>query len=350
MRTKNNRRNSSMELLRIISMLLVMIVHASFLSLGVPSNGDCMNNPGISIFRFSVESLSVVCVDVFVLLSGYYGIKWHKERITSLIFQVFFFSILVFLSVGSFSSLELFNLQGVSHLFLLNSSDYWFVKSYLILYLFAPLLNSFVETGSSRNLKFFILFFFLIQTIYGWMSIYGIADFCGGYSALSFMGLYVLIRYLRYHYDFQLKSVSWQKYLLVYFLVTIIQAIVAFFITVNNFPVAGRLFTYTNPLVILQAFALLMTFANIKPFFNKTINWVSSSCLAVYLLHGNELFLRPIFGLKIRAWFNDLPFSIFLMKTSLFICLLYFSAILIDKIQMLIWNKLLRRILNIKSF
>ena len=48
-------RDSNMELLRIIAMLLVLIVHANFKALGVPSQIDVITIPFPSFLRFFVS-------------------------------------------------------------------------------------------------------------------------------------------------------------------------------------------------------------------------------------------------------------------------------------------------------
>lgn len=99
-------RDSNMELLRIVAMLLVLVVHADFASLGAPTKVEVMNNPYLSIVRLGVESISIISVNVFVLLSGWYGIKMKRKGLIGLLFQSMFFGILgVFLC----NSLSLFN-------------------------------------------------------------------------------------------------------------------------------------------------------------------------------------------------------------------------------------------------
>lgn len=59
-------RESNMELLRIVAMLLVMVVHANFRALGWPSSlGEVTPNHSILI-NFFVESFSIICVNIFV--------------------------------------------------------------------------------------------------------------------------------------------------------------------------------------------------------------------------------------------------------------------------------------------
>jgi hypothetical protein len=335
------KRDSNMELLRIVAMLLVMIVHASFLAVGVPKCNEAVCNPISTLSRFFSESLSVVCVNVFVLLSGWYGIKIKKNKILELIFQVLFFSVLVYCSFLLFDFKTYFNVDKAGTVLLIHSDDYWFIKSYLGLCIFAPLINSFIERSSEKQLRNIIIVFYLFQTIYGWLFINGADWFGGGYSAVSFVGLYMLARYVRL-YLLKYTDFTWKKYLCCFFIIAIFQTILAFAVTYLGLPIAGRLFTYTNPFVIIESLCLLLAFNKMK-FQSSLINWIATSCLAVYLLHANELFLRPYYGMIIHNWFINDNTLYFLIHTIFFISLLFLLAILIDKVRIYIWNQINRK-------
>ena len=84
-------RDSNMELLRIIAMLLVCIVHANFRALPVPTYEEAFTNVSSSILRYFTESISIICVNLFVLISGWYGIKFKFSRLKEFLAQVLFF-------------------------------------------------------------------------------------------------------------------------------------------------------------------------------------------------------------------------------------------------------------------
>ena len=52
-------RDSNMELLRIVAMLLVLVVHADFASIGSPTIIEVMDAPYSSIARLGVECISI---------------------------------------------------------------------------------------------------------------------------------------------------------------------------------------------------------------------------------------------------------------------------------------------------
>ena len=87
-------RDSNMELFRIVSMLLVMVFHIHFISF-CDFNNDTLNfedNPINAYLRILGTTLTFTCVDVFILLSGWYGINTKISKIREFIFQVLFYS------------------------------------------------------------------------------------------------------------------------------------------------------------------------------------------------------------------------------------------------------------------
>lgn len=69
-------RQSNIELLRIVSMLLILIVHIDGASLGLPQPmGDITSITTRDWWRLIVESISIIGVNCFVLILGYFGIR-----------------------------------------------------------------------------------------------------------------------------------------------------------------------------------------------------------------------------------------------------------------------------------
>lgn len=334
-------RNSTMELLRIIAMVLVMTNHAGFMALGVPSPEDAAGSPLLTALTFSDMALSITCVNIFVLLSGWFGIKWRPIKIWGLIFQVVFFSLAIYAALCVINPQGYANFGSLATALLLHNCDYWFVKSYLLLFLLAPMLNKFIEEATKKQLGIFLLCFYAIQTIYGWLSINGASDFAGGYSMLSFIGLYTLAAYLRLHGS---MFNSWRAihFIAVYLGIAAVQAVVAIAVTRLGLPIAGRLFTYTNPLVIIQSASIVMAFAKMKGSNIDIINWVAASCFAVYLFHGNEFLLRPYYAKYINGIFQTNGITTAILLTAAFIAVVFVASILIDKVRLLLWNGICR--------
>lgn len=217
---------------------------------------------------------------------------------------------------------------------------YWFIPAYLGLYLFAPLLNTFVEHVSIKNLGWYILIFYIFQFFDSLPFSYGMSQM--GYSTFSFCGLYLIGRYLRISKLSEKTIINNKKVVLAWILlVTLIIAGTA--ICASYFLKRGgvRIFfplsplVYNNPLVVIQSALILIFFTKIK-LKSNIINWCAGGALAIYLLHmhpdlkelyykiGNDLYL--------------LPYSLhFLLLPILFICVAII-AIPIDKIRARIFD------------
>lgn len=53
---------------------------------------------------------------------------------------------------------------------ILITDDYWFVPAYLSLYIFSPVINSFIEKANKHTFATVVIAMLLIQSVYGWIS------------------------------------------------------------------------------------------------------------------------------------------------------------------------------------
>ena len=164
----NVERESNMELLRIVAMFLVLVVHSDFFSLGIPTQDLCNTSPIFAWGQFFFQSISIVCVNVFILISGWFGIRPRWRSFLNFIFQCLFFSCGIYV-VCLIAGLSDFSLNGLSQCLFLTDL-YWFIIAYIGLYIYAPVINTFVENVDSKTLRNFLLMFFAFQTLYAWFS------------------------------------------------------------------------------------------------------------------------------------------------------------------------------------
>lgn len=340
---KIKERSSNFELLRIIAMILVLIIHV-LICLPRPTSSLVIVAPLKALGFYFTDAVSIVCVNVFILISGWFGINLKMRKLGILLFQIFFFAIFIWGFLSFIAPNKYINLRSFSTVFMLNTSDYWFIKSYLGLYLLAPIINSFVERASRKHYRNILILLYVFQTVYGWISIDGASWIAGGYSAFSFVCLYLLGRYIRIYGNqitigrfYTLSSISKKHLLLVFLSIVFFLTFLAYVVTYLGFPIEGRLFTYTNPLVILESIVLLLFFSKIR-FENPIINRIAFSCLSIYLLHGNELVLRPYYGSWIYQWYSCETTIGFILKTLLLILLVCAIALSLDQIRLFLSN------------
>jgi len=326
-----------MELLRIVSMLFVLILHANFLGIHAPSYDDLVGSLFSTFMRCFVEALAIVAVDVFVLISGWFGINFSYKKLGALFFQVFFFTFGFFIVFACISPLEALTVDKVKGIFLMNG-DYWFVKAYIVLFLLSPVLNAFVEHATKKQFQIVLVSYYAFHTLYGWFMDASVSFTMNGTTALSFIGLYLLGRYLRL-YPFKLTQMKKSADLLIYFGCALTLSLINIFLLSKGQTVSaeGRLYSYASPIVILSSVYLLLFFSKLS-FKNKAINWVASSCLAVYLFHCNGFFFGKYYRHLIEYIYYDYETSFSLLWILFYILVIYILAILIDKVRIILWK------------
>lgn len=326
-------RDSNMELLRLVAMLLVLIVHANFRALPVPDYTHVHSNPSSAFLMFMTEGFSIYAVDLFVLLSGWYGIRFKFKRLVELVFQVLFFGLFAIGVCAIFAPQELTH-DVLSRLLLLGENDYWFVKTYVALYILSPVLNAFVEQASRKQFAIVLLTFFSFQFLYGW-AFESTRWLVAGYSLPSFIGLYLLARFMRLH---PLKCWQLSRWIdLGIYLVIVAFLTISMFVIKQHAGRGGALYFYICPLVIVGAMHLMLFFSKFS-FRSRVVNWLAISAFAAYLTQSSSFIGKPFYDEIILGWFNNEPRSQFIIYTGLLVLAVFFGSIMIDKLRILLWE------------
>lgn len=331
--SKVKRRESNLELLRIISMMLVMLVHYIQISV-VHTKADLISNPIRAISELELHSIAEICVHCFILISGYFGIRWRFKSFAGLIFQLVFWAILgyyiyeyllePFIGIEKDVTLRAF----ISSLFE-SYRGRWFVSAYVTLYILSPLINSFVEKVSEKKLLTFIGVFYLYSTIYSYLMLSD--EFNVGLSALSMVGLYTLGAWLKRS---KLRIVHCNKY---YDLIGFLAC--TFIMTGGSavlllIGIGKSIYGYLNPIVIIESLFLFQFFRKIEVGHIGWINFLASSAFAAFLLHCHGL-VGPVWN-NICHHIHESNYA--LLYVFIFIAATFVIAVLIDKIRMFVWE------------
>lgn len=335
MQTKT--RQSQFELLRIVSMFMILGLHVNLLAIGFPTTNEIATLPVQSFIRFFAENLCIVGVNVFVLISGWFGINFRKKGLCNLIFQGLFYSILLFIPFAVAGRIEINKINILSTLMLYKNA-YWFIWAYLVLYVLTPILNSFIENSEKKIIKRVIILFYVIQTIVFIFTPCGF--YKGGYDPLSFIGLYLLARYLKLY----LKAYNKYYDLMVYLFCVLANTLLIFIppmIGLDNSTLLSISNVYVNPLNIIGATALVLFFSKLK-IQSKFINWVATSCFAVYLFHMHFC-IRDYYIETAKGIFDNYSGMAYVMHISLMIVVFFIIPILLDKVRIFCFNALWKK-------
>ncbi len=207
-----SKRLANMELLRIISMYMVIMYHYTYRSEFLTDIS--LHMEAGAYIAWMVKGLPAVAVNCYVLLSGYFLVEsqFKAGRVFYLIAQVLFYtvSISVLALLAGIVSLGDFTTQDfLMELFPIQRQHYWFLSAYMLLYVLSPILAAGVKTLTKKQLQVAIglLLGFLcveksILPVTG-----GLAG--NGFSATWFICLFLVAAYVRlYGLEF-LKKPLW---------------------------------------------------------------------------------------------------------------------------------------------
>lgn len=312
-------------------MLLVMLVHTC--CNGILSWYDTPTYSIENFVRFLIEAISIVGVNCFILISGYFGIRLKLKSVANIAFQTYFFSIL-----GLLGYYILNNQVPASTLLrcLFPLSNYiWFLPCYLLLMLFSPILNSWLKASSTRHI--FIITFLLYGITYYWGMVWKDSHGFGGYSFGFFVILYIsghlIARYRHNH-----PPRKW-KYLSCYFACVAILIIIS--AIQHKYPVfTSLIWSYDCPIVLAESICLFLFFTCIDIGSNRLVNWLGRSCFAVLLLHIAPCSTYNQWLLHVSE--NTSGYNT-LLWTALIVIVYYVAAILLDQCRLLLWNKLIQQ-------
>lgn len=308
-------RNSSIELLRIISMLAIITYHFIARQYGLYVIGnDRLGQPELlqKLITFQIGGLGVPC---FMFISGYYSIKWRKNRFINIIAQGAFYSAISI--IGLYIVNKMFNYKQLCFI-----NEWWFLQAYIIVYLLSPGLNYIVETFRAKKLLYSICFlwFVLFSSLIRQREL-------GGVVLLT--TIYFTARYMRLYVTENIKQLSH----LIFILLLLIQlGLTCLSFYTNHIGFKPLIMNYSNPINTLMIGFLVITTEKIV-FHSRITNYFASSCLGVYLLSESD------FG---KSFFSSLfpkDFNIILFIVASFIIFVFCTVI--DKVRNLIFHKII---------
>lgn len=330
-------RQGNIELLRIISIILIVVLHADLFSLSAPDYNRLMISPLVSISQLAVESIAICLVNIFIFISGWFGVRPTIKSFSNLCFQILYFTIGIYFTT-ILLGVNTINLSGIlSIVFLTNNG--WFIRSYILLLILAPIINLYITNTNRLHFKWLLIFFFLFQTIYGWL--FDVAKFFdNGYSTISFVGIYLLARYMKI---FNPKVSNFNRYydLLIFIFLSVTLTILTIYPAyLSNSYRIMQLFAYNNPIVILMSLFLFLFFTKLK-FYNQFIIKLASSSFAIYLLHCNPNIMNEYFVRPIKYFYQNFDGVESLGFITLIVIIYIVAALILDIPRKYIWNKYL---------
>lgn len=332
-----NRRNSSVELLRIFSMLMIVTSHISFHGFYTDEKYQWISS-WVNKWILQWTNMGSLGVDIFVILSGYYLVRSNHvdlRKFSKLLAEVFFYSSLSYLFFIGIGFYDFSPLECLKAFLPFTYGVYWFFTAYLTVYILHPYINRLFIVGVSAdesdnpNILNFILILICLWSIpHTFLG----ADLYA-HEICQFLMLYSIGASIRI-YGSIFKTPKNRLFLL---------SLVIIWVCIPLFGMLiGRQLSYfeehvtyfysrNSILTIALAYAICVFTLQRDSFYKHSINGIAESVFAVYLITDNYYFREYVYYniLCVRSWASSpmLPIMLLLYALTLFA-----GAVVIDKV------------------
>jgi len=349
---RNQRRNSNIELLRIISIFLIILGHFCLQTDWEFSHTSYLLESLIHTFWIGGK----LGVDIFVLITGYFLVcaRFKIHSFFKVWLEAYFYGVLVY-AFALYMGIISLNLKDTIKTFLLSSTGYlnWFVTAYLVMVALSPFLNILLRNLTKRNFQVMLgifVFLAILKTLFHNPSIGST-----GNDSIWLIVIYCFGAYIRLFED-DLKSISIGRYRIGLMLtlgmsvasVFCLDAIQRTYHISSNPLFYGRFIDGFSPIQLLSAVFIFIIVIYKRPVHIYLVNKIASTTFAIYLIHANLLIVPWLWNSVVRA--NRFEKSYFVLIYGVGAALsIFIICSLIDLVRQAILGRTERALLNILS-
>lgn len=309
-------RQSNFEMLRIISMFLIILCHMNGHIDVIGEGFKITYNSYVSVALHIWGGLGVNC---FTMISGYFMIdkSFDFKRVLKIAVQTWIYSILLMI-VGTCFIKQSFNLNDVLISFLpILFGEYWYVTAFVGMAMVSPFLNILIKKLGKTNWKKMIIVVGIMLSV-----IPNLIPHLTYYNdTLWLIYIYILIGGMKYY---ECMGLSKSKALLI-FIISFMFILISTLITLalaNDHPILYQGLGYFSTrcvfVMLICSVSLFEFFRQIK-FSNTFVNRIASTAFGVYLLHENPWINKYIWNsiFHLSEFFNKWYFGIYCILIGL---------------------------------
>lgn len=328
-------RNYGIDLLRMVSMLMVITLHTLGHGGVLSMAEDQAGNGNITNYAIAwlFEILAYAAVDIFVMITGYaYARSRYKfSGLLVMWLQVLFYSVGIYLYITKVYKPFLYDSSELTGWFFpLVNNKYWFFTAYFALSAFIPVLSAGIRHLTEKQHRLVLIACFVVSLPAMW----GLDLFYmkAGYSMAWFVILFLIGSYLRL-YGEKLRLCKW-KCIVMFIVSCLVTWGVKMLIDAKQISTAFTLVSYMAPTIVLAAAALVMLFSQLKfpAFIAKLIGQFAPAAFGVYLIHEHPLF-REYFISGQFAFFGVIDPGKMIWKIVTTVLSIFFFCLVIDWIR-----------------
>ena len=339
-------RSSNFEILRILSMIMIIMHHYALFS-GFIWEGEVTTNRLIVNF-FSM--FGRMGVSIFIIISGFFydKTKLSIRKIVKLLLQVWVYSILG-LIIGIICNSDKVNIiNTIKSMFPIIFRMYWFISCYFLIYIFSPFLKQIVDKFSKKDLKIMITLMILIWSFLGTLLS---ASYTFYNEFIWLIVVYIIGAYIK-KYDVNIfKNNKIRLYVIFATIILLNVLMVGIEMLATKIPLLENRERFFNdmqtPFMLLLALLLFNIFKNINMKNYELINKIASTTFGVYLIHANY-FLGDIIWKNIVQGAKYVNSPMLILNAILGVIGVFIACSIIDFIvEKVIINNLIKLLSNI---
>lgn len=343
----NSKRESSIELLKVLALIAIIICHTYtnftlasdytneekiFFDVTTFSNAEYFSFQIIITFGYLCDIIFFVCTSWFLCDKK----RNNKGKIANMIINTFFLSVL-FLLVYAILNFEISDGLVLSSFFPISNRVYWYITCYIIFYSIYPYLNILIDNISKKQHFSFCFVSFMLYYVYSFLLSYELFYIN---KLIAFIIIYFIVSYIKkYNYDFCEST----KTNIIVFVATTFTFYLYRFVNFAITPINVDWHVLYNPFFLIMAISLLNIFRRIK-FHSEIINTISSLTMFAYIVHSNPLLVNNTIIPLISKLLLVTGTNYIVIKILLFALLLAIISFAISFIYRALTNKLVRKI------
>ena len=317
-------RNHGLDLLRMVSMLMVAVLH-------VLGQGGVLARTGSNDVTYYVcyflEAACLCAVNCYGLISGYVGSRstFKARKLISMILTVEFYSLLIGLILG-LTHRDWLDRDVLLQIMLpVQWKTWWYYSAYVGLYLLTPFLNRGVNALENREKKNLMAVCFMVFSVFPMAAKSFSVDFfslIGGYSLIWLIVLYVFgacLRGIEEEAEDGAKNGFWEGILKlnipvlagIFLLSTALAWLWKLLVEIHLIRVPAEtafnrmLLIYHSPTLLINGLALVLLFRQltIRPGrLRQVIGLLAPSAFYVYIIHAHPLIWEHILKGCFQSW------------------------------------------------
>lgn len=342
-------RNSSIELYRIILMILI-IAHHYVVNSGIHTNieQNYITYKGIYLLIFG--AWGKVIINSFILITGYYMCKSKVKinKIINIILEVEFYKIIIYLIFLIFGKEQISFSSILGIILPVNNIERSFISGYIILLFLIPYLNILINDMDKTKFKRLLLLLVIVYTGLGTIPyIPHTFNYIAWFVVVYLIGAYIRI------FDIP-KALSSKKYNIL-FILSLIISIVSIIIGYKYSILKSKELITTSYYFLIDSnkiFAVIVStlsfivFINLNVKTNRIINSISKSVFGVLLIHASSDAMRQFLWTDLLHT-SEMYYSNYIyIHSILSVIIIFIVCILIDKIRIILFeiiDKLLQK-------